>query len=181
MPKVALVFSYFRTRSLTEMLFPPLGLANLTSQLRRLGIDWRFTSRHLRGAFRPNPELKVNNPIIHYNEEELETFRPLTGETSITPLTRKHGWRPTGRRQHPSRAHITLRDVGMQLVKDLNHPLESSLVIGLLERIKDVGADLFLDGGSNQLVAHSQVLYGLRCGRIFAVEHFIRHGSHLLC
>ena len=42
MPKVALIFPYFRTRSLTEMLFPPLGLANLTSQLRGLGIDTKI-------------------------------------------------------------------------------------------------------------------------------------------
>jgi len=41
MPKVALVFPYFRTRAATEMLFPPLGAATLAAQLRRLGIDTR--------------------------------------------------------------------------------------------------------------------------------------------
>jgi radical SAM superfamily enzyme YgiQ (UPF0313 family) len=39
MPKVALVYPYFRTRSATELLFPPLGAASLASQLRRLGIE----------------------------------------------------------------------------------------------------------------------------------------------
>ena len=42
MPKVALVFPYFRTKSLTEILFPPLGAASLTAQLRRLGIETRI-------------------------------------------------------------------------------------------------------------------------------------------
>ncbi len=39
--KVALVFPYFRTRSRTEILFPPLGIAGLASQLRRHGVDTR--------------------------------------------------------------------------------------------------------------------------------------------
>lgn len=39
MSRVALVYPYFRTRSQTEMLFPPLGLASLTSQLRSRHID----------------------------------------------------------------------------------------------------------------------------------------------
>jgi len=39
--KVALVFPYFRTRAPTEMLFPPLGLAALTAQLRGLGVETR--------------------------------------------------------------------------------------------------------------------------------------------
>lgn len=41
MPKVALVFPYFRTRVLTETLFPPLGAATLAAQLRRLGVEAR--------------------------------------------------------------------------------------------------------------------------------------------
>ena len=41
MPRVALVFPYFRTRSLTEMLFPPLGIATLAGQLRKLGVETR--------------------------------------------------------------------------------------------------------------------------------------------
>ena len=39
MSKVALVFPYFRTKAPTEMLFAPLGVASLTAQLRRLGIE----------------------------------------------------------------------------------------------------------------------------------------------
>jgi anaerobic magnesium-protoporphyrin IX monomethyl ester cyclase len=42
MSRVALVYPYFRTRSATEMLFPPLGVANLASQLHALGIEARI-------------------------------------------------------------------------------------------------------------------------------------------
>jgi anaerobic magnesium-protoporphyrin IX monomethyl ester cyclase len=42
MAKVALVFPYFRTRSINEILFPPLGEANLAAQLRRLRIETRI-------------------------------------------------------------------------------------------------------------------------------------------
>ena len=41
MSRVALVFPYFRTRTPTEMLFPPLGAATLAAQLRRLGVETR--------------------------------------------------------------------------------------------------------------------------------------------
>jgi len=41
MPRVALVFPHFRTRALTEMLFPPLGAAILAAQLRKIGIEVR--------------------------------------------------------------------------------------------------------------------------------------------
>ncbi|NJD58834.1 MAG: B12-binding domain-containing radical SAM protein [Anaerolineae bacterium] len=39
MPRVALVFPYFRTRSATEMLFAPLGIASLAAQLRQRDIE----------------------------------------------------------------------------------------------------------------------------------------------
>jgi len=39
MPKVAIIYPYFRTRSPTEILFPPLGAASLARQLRGFGID----------------------------------------------------------------------------------------------------------------------------------------------
>jgi anaerobic magnesium-protoporphyrin IX monomethyl ester cyclase len=39
MARVALVFPYFRTRSATELLFPPLGVAVLAAQLRRRGVE----------------------------------------------------------------------------------------------------------------------------------------------
>lgn len=42
MPKVALVFPYFRTRSSTEMLFAPLGIATLSAQLKQRGIESRI-------------------------------------------------------------------------------------------------------------------------------------------
>ena len=41
MRRVALVFPYFRTRAPTEMLFPPLGVATLAAQLRRLEVETR--------------------------------------------------------------------------------------------------------------------------------------------
>ena len=195
MPKVALIFSYFRTRSLTEMLFPPLGLANLTSQLRRHGIETKifdgtfetyrriqkslvayrpdivgiysmitmsrntfriaqtvreelpdcllvaggplptlyperyakqfevvfrgesdlsfprfchdyFTQKADRnrlgdlpldtyeGLFVQNPELEVNNPTIHYNEEELETF-PLPDRRDFDHASYQKAWLET--------------------------------------------------------------------------------------
>ena len=40
--KVALIYPYFRTRSPNEILFPPLGVAALGSQLHGLGIDARI-------------------------------------------------------------------------------------------------------------------------------------------
>jgi anaerobic magnesium-protoporphyrin IX monomethyl ester cyclase len=42
MPKVALIFPYFRTRSTNEILFPPLGAAYLAAQLRQLRIETRI-------------------------------------------------------------------------------------------------------------------------------------------
>jgi len=39
MHRVALVYPYFRTKSPTELLFPPLGAATLASQLHLLGIE----------------------------------------------------------------------------------------------------------------------------------------------
>jgi anaerobic magnesium-protoporphyrin IX monomethyl ester cyclase len=42
MSRVALIYPYFRTRSATELLFPPLGAASLASQLRRLGVETRI-------------------------------------------------------------------------------------------------------------------------------------------
>ncbi len=42
MPKVALIFPYFRTKSSTEMLFPPLGAASLSAQLNLRHIETRI-------------------------------------------------------------------------------------------------------------------------------------------
>lgn len=41
MRKIAMIFPYLRTRSLTEILFPPLGIASLVSQLHKLNIETR--------------------------------------------------------------------------------------------------------------------------------------------
>jgi len=42
MPKVGLLFPYFRTHSSTEMLFAPLGIATLAAQLKQDGIETRI-------------------------------------------------------------------------------------------------------------------------------------------
>ena len=47
MPRVALVFPYFRTRAATELLFAPLGVATLAGQLRKLGIETQGLRLHL--------------------------------------------------------------------------------------------------------------------------------------
>jgi anaerobic magnesium-protoporphyrin IX monomethyl ester cyclase len=61
--KVAIVFPYFRTRSASEILFPPLGAANLAAQLRKLDLrvqiidctflTWPQAQKKLR-TFRPD-------------------------------------------------------------------------------------------------------------------------------
>jgi len=42
MSRIALVYPYFRTRSATELLFPPLGAATLAGQLHRLEIETKI-------------------------------------------------------------------------------------------------------------------------------------------
>jgi len=42
MPRVALVYPYFRTKSANELLFPPLGAASLASQLIAWGMETRI-------------------------------------------------------------------------------------------------------------------------------------------
>ena len=39
MPKIALIYPYFRTHSVNEILFPPLGIASLAGQLNALGLE----------------------------------------------------------------------------------------------------------------------------------------------
>ncbi len=89
MARVALVFPYFRTRSLTEMLFPPLGLANLTAQLRRIGIETRVfdctfsTIQHLeRGLMEFRPEIVGIYSMISLSRN---TFRIAEMVRSILP------------------------------------------------------------------------------------------------
>jgi hypothetical protein len=68
MAKVAIVFPYFRTRSPTEMLFPPLGSALLKGQLAARAIESRifdctFSSREEIGealrAYQPEDRKSV--------------------------------------------------------------------------------------------------------------------------
>jgi radical SAM superfamily enzyme YgiQ (UPF0313 family) len=42
MSRVALVYPYFRTRAPTELLFAPLGVAGLASQLQQLGVETKI-------------------------------------------------------------------------------------------------------------------------------------------
>ena len=75
MAKIALVFPYFRTRSINEMLFPPLGTANLTAQLRRLGIETRIFD----GTFRTFKQI----------EKALSSYQPdMVGIYSMVSLSR---------------------------------------------------------------------------------------------
>jgi len=75
MPRVALVFPYFRTRSPTEMLFAPLGVAALAAQLRRLDVETRLFD----GTFTTFERLL----------DELQAYRPdIVGLSSMVSLTR---------------------------------------------------------------------------------------------
>jgi anaerobic magnesium-protoporphyrin IX monomethyl ester cyclase len=70
-----LVFPYFRTKSLTEMLFPPLGVAALAGQLRRLGVETRVFDCTF-GTF-------------ERLAADLESYRPdIVGLSSMVSLTR---------------------------------------------------------------------------------------------
>jgi anaerobic magnesium-protoporphyrin IX monomethyl ester cyclase len=75
MLRIALIFPYFRTRAVTEMLFPPLGLAALAGQLRGSGMEVRIFD----GTF-STPEKVI---------EELAAFRPdVAGIYSMIGLSR---------------------------------------------------------------------------------------------
>ena len=64
MSRVALVFPYFRTRAATEMLFPPLGAAALTAQLRKLGLETRVFDCTFSTFARLRRELTAYRPDI---------------------------------------------------------------------------------------------------------------------
>jgi anaerobic magnesium-protoporphyrin IX monomethyl ester cyclase len=75
MPRVALVFPYFRTGSANELLFPPLGAASLASQLDRLGIE----SKIFDCTFASFEEI----------QEKLSSFRPeIVGIYSMVTMSR---------------------------------------------------------------------------------------------
>jgi radical SAM superfamily enzyme YgiQ (UPF0313 family) len=64
MPKVALIFPYFRTKSSTEMLFPPLGIASLLAQLNRRHIETRIFDCTFQTFSRVAKELIAYQPDI---------------------------------------------------------------------------------------------------------------------
>ena len=75
MPRVALVFPYFRTRAGTELLFAPLGVATLAGQLRKLGIETKV--------------FDCTFSTFERLQGELESFAPdIVGISSMVSLTR---------------------------------------------------------------------------------------------
>ena len=64
MARVALVFPYFRTRSATELLFPPLGLAALAAQLRQLGLETKVFDCTFGSLSRVRRDLRSYKPDI---------------------------------------------------------------------------------------------------------------------
>jgi anaerobic magnesium-protoporphyrin IX monomethyl ester cyclase len=75
MSRVALVYPYFRTRSATELLFAPLGVASLASQLQQRGVEARVFDC----TFRTFGEI----------QKELESYGPeLVGIYSMVTLSR---------------------------------------------------------------------------------------------
>src|SRR5512136_2103073 len=62
--RVAIVFPYFRTRSRTEMLFPPLGAAALASQLRQRGLETRVFDGTFGSARQVHKALVAYRPDI---------------------------------------------------------------------------------------------------------------------
>ena len=64
MSRVALVYPYFRTKSQTELLFPPLGAASLVSQLHRLGIETKIFDCTFETFEKIQKKLRSYNPDI---------------------------------------------------------------------------------------------------------------------
>ena len=74
MPKVALVYPYYRTRSPTEMLFPPLGSALLKAQLSARGVessifDCTFTTPRRTPRFSPLVRTRHHRDLFHDQHE----------------------------------------------------------------------------------------------------------------
>lgn len=75
MSRVALVYPYFRTRSATELLFPPLGVASLASQLHELGLQARI--------------FDCTFETFEGIQKKLESYRPdIVGVYSMVTLSR---------------------------------------------------------------------------------------------
>lgn len=64
MSKVALIFPYFRTKSSTEMLFPPLGAASLSAQLNQRHIENRIVDCTFQTFTRMAKDLLAYQPDI---------------------------------------------------------------------------------------------------------------------
>jgi anaerobic magnesium-protoporphyrin IX monomethyl ester cyclase len=64
MPRVAIIFPYFRTHAATEMLFPPLGAATLAGQLRKLGVETRVFDCTFGSFARLHADLNAFQPQI---------------------------------------------------------------------------------------------------------------------
>lgn len=64
MSRVALVYPYFRTRSPTELLYAPLGVAYLASQLHRLGIEARVFDCTFSTIKEIQETLRAYRPVI---------------------------------------------------------------------------------------------------------------------
>lgn len=62
--RVALVYPYFRTRSQTELLFPPLGVANLAGQLHKLGIEVKIIDCTFKTFMQMQNDLRSYRPDI---------------------------------------------------------------------------------------------------------------------
>jgi len=85
--RVALVYPYFRTRSSNEILFPPLGLAALASQLQRLGIGVKIFDC----TFSTLADLK--DSLCSYRPDILGIYSMITMSSSsfrIAEMTRKY-------------------------------------------------------------------------------------------
>ncbi len=75
MSRVALVYPYFRTRASTELLFAPLGVAALASQLHGLGVEARL--------------FDCTFATLEQVQEALEAYRPdIVGIYSMITLSR---------------------------------------------------------------------------------------------
>ena len=64
MSGVALVFPYFRTKAATELLFPPLGLAALSAQLRSRGVETQVFDCTFGSFEQLESDLRASRPDI---------------------------------------------------------------------------------------------------------------------
>jgi anaerobic magnesium-protoporphyrin IX monomethyl ester cyclase len=70
--RVAIVFPYFRTRSPTEMLLPPLGAATLAAQLRQRGLEAKIFD----GTF--GTESGIHEALVDYQPDVVGIYSMLS-------------------------------------------------------------------------------------------------------